>query len=71
MIMNILHKQILFEKEKTVTGFISSRYISRFVNAEFFRNILNTLVIATIVIFAVCLGYSGYACLKGRLAVRK
>ncbi len=40
------------------------------MDAEFFLNILNTLVIATIVIFAVCLGLWGYASLKERSAAR-
>jgi hypothetical protein len=40
------------------------------MDAGAFSNILNTLVITTIVIFAVCLGLYGYSHLGGKLKVR-
>jgi len=75
--MSTIHKadpffiNISSSKEKTVIEFISSRCTRGFMDAESFLNILNTLVIATIVIFAVCLGSLGYFNLKERLAARK
>jgi hypothetical protein len=41
------------------------------MDAEAFSNILNTLVTATIVIFAVGLGLFGYSSLKEKLAARR
>ena len=41
------------------------------MDAEALSNIMNTLVIGTIVIFAVSLGLFGYSSIKGRLAARR
>jgi len=41
------------------------------MDAETFSNILNTLVIATIVIFGVGLGLFGYSSLKEKLSARR
>ena len=40
------------------------------MNADSFSNILNTLVVTTIVIFAVSFGLFGYSILKEKLAAR-
>jgi hypothetical protein len=41
------------------------------MDADGLSNMMNALVIGTVVIFAVSLGLFGYSSLKGRLAARR